>query len=231
MDISKKYQSKSEFCNRRLQNVIKDIYQPRYNFSIRDGKEQQIKSMFYKYTSSMDTKDMERPAVKEMIERLQNICDWMKTILNPVFDNTLLWLHLNYDRNQNIYGDIEIKGKDKDGLFNNDYFIDMANLIILRPNNTIREFWTDPQYKVKGCFVAGKIEHYSEETLESYKGEPIFEYLINIRDYLRLHYSTKTSLLTGYEQYLKGNPEKDIQAKKDLENGIQMTFEDYLSLK
>lgn len=234
MNILKKFKNKSEFCDRQLRLVLEDIYNPRYHITIRNTDETAKRRLFYKLNTSNMTEDMKIDTVAEMIEDMCKAVDFIKKVLKDEASKTLIYLRFNYDKRGVIYGDLEIKGLDKDGKFDASYFLDVSNIYRLHGSNATM-FWMNPDYTIKGVFESGNINTYTEDMLFQYKDIPIFQYLIGIRDFLRKTYNTKDIYLRDFIPYYESQQtdesldnirELTEKGKKETDDGQLSFFDD-----
>ena len=211
----------SEFANMNLKSILNKLYVPRHTIAIRNATELSVRKLFYNMTLSDNEEDIRKPEITKFINRLDDVADFICQDLIKQFGYAKIQLHLNFDKRGNIYGDLEVLAIDNLG-FDSTIFIDMANMIILRPAKTDFEmFWCSPSYMIKGSKSEGQLINYSDNEIDTSKN--LYASLLKSRDYL-LNTYTRDTLKQGFNQYLTDKEIKVPETPK-AENG-QLTFDD-----
>lgn len=210
----------SEFANMTLKSILNKLYVPRHTIAIRNATELSVRKMFYNMTLSDNDEDIRKPVITKFINRLDDVADFIYQDLVKQFGYAKIQLHLNFDKRGDIYGDLEVLAIDKLG-FDSTIFIDMANMIILRPDKADYEmFWCSPSYMIKGSKSEGQLINYSDEEIDTSKN--LYATLLKTRDYLLQAYN-RDALRQGFSQYIT---DKETSAPVPAGNKErQLTFE------
>ena len=187
----------SNFSEKKLKDIIRELYSPSYPVSVRNTTDVTVKRLFYNMTLSEDADAIRKPNVMEFIIAMNHISDFIKSLLVSKVGNVMIYNRYNYDKNGTLYGDLEIKGYDGQ-IFDTSTFLDVANLCRLKKDEKPELFWRDIEYSYKHTRDKGQITGYKDCELAD---TPMTKYLVNVRNILAIATKNRDSLVWDYNDF------------------------------